>query len=253
MNMKRTMKGVATLPGTMALGIIISGFAWHSAAMADDLTILAERSKGVQLSGEGNKLMSSGSITLAAKGRVWAVRQQGEEAYNLICMNQTNAALTLSYSADNQPWLTDSNGTCSSNNSSVYSCTDDAQQTTLMCRSQIIENKASGSGITDMTAVALRSLDNSDDVFYRIANSVMEQHKLHFDLCEDMHGAHTQGGISFVIQSSGQIEDVAVIQQGELATPERANDYAQCMAQAIELWRFPTLDYIYEMEYAFVN
>ena len=81
----------------------------------------------------------------------------------------------------------------------------------------------------------------------------MEQHKLHFDLCQDMHGNHSKGGLSFVIQASGEVENVAVIKDGELATPTRSEDYAECMAQAIELWRFPTLDYIYEMEYAFVN
>ena len=81
----------------------------------------------------------------------------------------------------------------------------------------------------------------------------MEQHKLHFDLCKDMHGEHTEGGVSFVIQATGEVESVEIISQGELATPAGSQDYAQCMAQAIDLWHFPNLDYIYEMEYSFIN
>ncbi|MCC2607872.1 hypothetical protein [Planctobacterium marinum] len=253
--MKKTavLQRVFRTPKSLVLAVLLGGLAWHPVVMANDLTILAERSKGLSLTGDNNKVAPSERLTLAAKGRVWAVKQQGDSAYNLICINQTNQSLMLNYNATEQPWLTDSNGTCSVNNDSVYSCSNDTQQTTLMCRSQLIVNNNTGGGITDMTAVALRSLDNSDDAFYRIANSVMEQHKLHFDLCEDMHGAHAQGGVSFIIQPSGQIDNVAVIKQGELATPMVTDDYAQCMAQAIELWRFPTLDYIYEMEYAFVN
>ena len=220
-------------------------------AYADDLAIVAERSKGVDITGEDDNLSASESLTVAAKGRLWAVKEDNQSSYNVICMNQSSETLTLSQS-DTAPWLQTTDGNCSEKAPNVYSC-GNAPKPALMCRTQTIAKTSGGGGVTDMTAVALRSLDSSDEAFYRIANSVMEQHKLHFDLCQDMHGKYSQGGISFVIQASGEVEEVNVIQNGELATPQRANNYAQCMAQAIELWRFPTLDYIYEMEYAFVN
>lgn len=220
-------------------------------SLADDLVIVAERSKGVEVSGGDKDLSPSDSLTLAAKGRLWAVKEGSDASFNVICMNQSQETLTLTQN-DTAPWLQTSDGSCSEKAPNVYSC-GNASKPALMCRTQTIANKSGGGDVTDMTAVALRSLDSSDEAFYRIANSVMEQHKLHFDLCQDMHGKHAQGGISFVIQASGAVEEVNVIQTGELATPQRATSYAQCMAQAIELWRFPTLDYIYEMEYAFVN
>lgn len=222
-------------------------------ALAEDLLIIKERSKGISLSDSDNNLSASETFSVAAKGRVWAVKQDGNDSYNVICMNQSADSVTLTQSA-NSPWLQSESGSCSAKASNVFSCTNDQQQPALMCRTQTIARQSSGGGgITDMTAVAMRSLDNSDDAFYRIANSVMQQHKLHFDLCQDMHGQHLEGGVSFVIQATGEVENVTVIDAGELATPKRSTDYGQCMAQAIELWRFPTLDYVYEMEYAFTN
>lgn len=251
MNMRNTTNPI--LKKTLALLVLTGTLGWQATVHAEDLMVLVERSKGTQLTGNGNTLANKETLQVAAKGRVWAVKKEADASFNLICMNQTNAPLTLRYNEEQQPWLADNGASCSAQNDSVYSCKNEAQNTTLMCRTQLVAKQAGGMGITDMTAVALRSLDNSDEAFYRIANSVMEQHKLHFDLCQDMHGKHSKGGLSFVIQASGAIENIEIIKDGQLTTPSRSEDYAECMAQAIELWRFPTLDYIYEMEYAFVN
>lgn len=234
----------------MSALIIASGITALN-AQADDLLIVAERSKGVDVAGGDNSLSAAETLTVGTKGRLWAVKQDQDSSYNVICMNQSAEPITL-FPSDSSPWLKTAQGNCTEKATNVYSCSND-QRPAVMCRTQAVVKKSDGSGITDMTAVALRSLDNSDEAFYRIANSVMEQHKLHFDLCQDMHGEHSSGGISFVIQATGEVEEVNIIENGELATPQRANDYAKCMAQAIGLWRFPTLDYIYEMEYAFVN
>ena len=213
--------------------------------------MVPERSKGLDLEGD-NKLAKQEQLTVAAKGRVWAVKEGPEESFNIICMNQSANDIALSYSQDSMPWLAQTQATCTEKGNNLFSCTGNDNKPGLMCRTQQIANNAGG-GITDMTAVALRSLDNSDQAFYRIANSVMAQHKLHFDLCQDMHGKHSAGGVSFVIQATGEVENVEIISEGELATPTGSQEYAQCMAQAIDLWHFPSLDYIYEMEYAFIN
>ena len=246
-------KRLSSILNTKALlPVLLMAFA-STQAVADDLLIIKERSKGISLSDSDNNLSASETFSVASKGRVWAVKQDVNDSYNVICMNQSAESITLTQSTDS-PWIQSESGSCSAKASNVFSCTNDQQQPALMCRTQTIAKQSSGGGgITDMTAVAMRSLDNSDDTFYRIANSVMEQHKLHFDLCQDMHGQHLKGGVSFVIQATGEVENVTVIDAGELATPQRSTDYGQCMAQAIELWRFPTLDYVYEMEYAFTN
>ena len=207
------MSSVKTTKFLLAVLCMTTGLTTAN-TFAEDLLIIQERSKGVNLSGEDSNLSASESLSVAPKGRVWAVKQGAESSYNIICMNQSPEAVTLSQS-DNSPWLQSASGQCAEKGANLYSCTNGAKQAAMMCRTQPIANQSGGSSITDMTAVALRSLDNSDEAFYRIANSVMEQHKLHFDLCQDMHGQHSQGGVSFVIQATGEVENVAVIENGE--------------------------------------
>ena len=72
-------------------------------------------------------------------------------------MNQSANEITLAYDQDNMPWVSQSEATCSEKGSNLFSCASADNQPGLMCRTQQIAKK-SGGGITDMTAVALRSL-----------------------------------------------------------------------------------------------
>ncbi len=243
------LKLVTTCASFILAGLVVLSGKLH----ADELLIIPERSKGIPALAD-NRLAEKAGITLGSKGRLWAVQQGRQTDHTLICMNQTQSALQLINSSQSQPWLQLANGgDCQSPQPGLHVCTDSSGQPALMCRSQQVAKTFAGGAVTDMTAVALRSIDNSDEAFFNVANQIMAQHQLHFDLCQDLHGKHGKGGVSFTIQADGLIEDVQVVASGELATPPESMEYADCMAQAIALWQFPNLDYIYEMEYAFVN
>lgn len=230
-------------------------FTWSALATAEQtLTIVPERSKGLVNVAQSNTLAANASVTMQAKGRLWAVQQGTETNYNVICMNQSTSNLEVINSNAEMPWLApNSSHSCGRPKSNVYSCHDSNAKPALICRTQQVAKTGTGGGITDMTAVALRSVDMSDETFFRIADQIMAEHQIHFDLCSDLHGEHDKGGIAFTIQAEGDINNIEIITAGELATPTQSQAYAQCVAQAIELWQFPSLDYIYEMEYSFAN
>ncbi|MBE1301041.1 MAG: hypothetical protein GJ680_14165 [Alteromonadaceae bacterium] len=237
------------------VGAATMSMTWSALASAEQtLTIVPERSKGLVNVAQSNKLEANASVTMQAKGRLWAVQQGAESDYNVICMNQSTSSLEVINSNAEMPWLApNSSHSCGRPKSNVYSCHDSNAKPALICRTQQVAKTTSGGGITDMTAVALRSVDMSDDTFFRIADQIMAEHQIHFDLCSDLHGEHERGGIAFTIQAEGDINNIEIITDGELATPSESKAYAQCVAQAIELWQFPSLDYIYEMEYSFAN
>lgn len=231
-------------------------FAGQSFAQEDSLVLVTERSNGVVQDNNqnNNRLGAQESITLKAKGRIWAVKKANDADHNIICMNQSNNDIQLFNVGSDSPWLaTNSSGNCEQMKSNVFACGQANDKSELVCRTQKIATRSGGAGITDMTAVALRSFDTSDEAFMNVANAIMQQHQVHFDLCQDIHGKHPQGGVSFTVKADGSIENTQTINTGELATPMNAAGYAQCIAQAIQLWQFPELDYVYEMEYAFLE
>lgn len=226
-------------------------------ASENELIIVAERSQGLVPSAslDDNRLSKNETVELQARGRIWAVKEDPSDAYNLICMNQRSTPLSLTYKLTDRPWLSIANGErCEMAKANVYVCNDAVPNPpALMCRTKAIAENRRSSGLTDMTAVALRSINTSDESFLQVANNIMGEHQIHIELCQDIHGIHKNGGIAFTVQANGEVNNARVITNGELATPQTARAFGECVAQAINIWQFPELDYIYDMEYAFAD
>lgn len=240
---------------TAAAATLVSSLLAPLAQADDAMVIMAQRSVGLVESGAvKGRLSADESLVLQSKGRVWAVKSGTDSDHNVICMNPSASEVTLTHKYSQQPWLSVADSAaCESVKPGLYRCPIGGSSDALLCRTQKVAKQQNKGAASDVTAVALRSLDTSDEAFFRIANQVMAQHKVHLDLCQDLHGQHEQGGVSFRIQAAGTIDSVSVIESGELATPDSSQAYAGCVAQAIGLWQFPPLDYVYEMEYAFLN